>query len=358
MEWYRGRWPLLIGLVVLALAIFVAACSDDDGEDQSSDQEQALSETGGRITIYSGRAEELVGGLFARFEEETGIDVRIRYGGTAELAAQILEESDRSPADIFFAQDAGALGAVAESGRFEALPADLLDRVAEAFRASDGTWVGISGRARVLVYSSERLAEADLPDSVFDLTDPEWKGRVGWAPTNGSFQAFVTAMRLIDGEERTAKWLRDMLANDVREYSNNSTQVQAVADGEIDLGLVNHYYLWRFKAEDPNIPAANLYTDSGGAGALINVAGIGLLDSALNRANALRFIDYLLSPAAQEYFASPQADDGFEYPLIDGVPLPPGVPALDTLDPPSLQLTSLADLEGTLDLVREAGVLP
>ena len=217
-------------------------------------------------------------------------------------------------------------------------------------------WVGrIALIPRLL---AKRIAEADLPDSVFDLTAPEWDGRVGWAPTNGSFQAFVTAMRLIDGDDRTAEWLRGMMANGVREYSNNSTQVQAVADGEIDLGLVNHYYLWRFKAEDPNIPAANLYTDAGGAGALINVAGVGLLDSAPNRTTALRLIDYLLSPAAQTYFASSQEDDGFEYPLIDGVAPPPGVPAIDTLQPPALALALLADLEGTLDLLREVGVLP
>ena len=306
----------------------------------------------GEITIYSGRGESLVGALIERFEAETGIQVNIRYAGTAQMAVAILEEGDRSPADVFYAQDAGALGALADADALAALPSDLLNRVDAKFRDSDGKWIGTSGRARVLVISPERVPNP--PGSIFELTEPEWRGRVGWAPTNGSFQAFVTAMRQIHGEDATEQWLRDMIANEVREYPKNSPQVQAVHDGELDIGLVNHYYLYRFLDEDPEFAAANHFTDPGQAGALINIAGVGMLSASDNRANALRFIEYLLEAQAQEYFR----DQTSEYPLAAGIAARPELAPLNELDPPSLALTSLADLEGTLGLLQEVGALP
>lgn len=306
----------------------------------------------GELTVYSGRGESLVGALLERFEAETGIRVRVRYAGTAQLAVAILEEGDRSPADIYYAQDAGALGALADAEALAVLPNALLNQVDPKFRDSDGRWVGTSGRARVLVISPERVP--DPPTSIFELTEPEWSGRVGWAPTNGSFQAFVTAMRQIHGEEATEDWLRAMLANDVREYPKNSPQVQAVHDGELDIGLVNHYYLYRFLDEDPNFRAANHFTDPGQAGALINIAGVGMLSASDNRDNALRFVEYLLGEHAQEYFR----DQTSEYPLAAGIAARPELAPLDELDPPSLALTSLADLEGTLALLQEVGALP
>ena len=306
----------------------------------------------GEITIYSGRGESLVGSLIERFEAETGIQVNIRYAGTAQMAVAILEEGDRSPADVFYAQDAGALGALADADALAALPSDLLNRVDAKFRDSDGKWIGTSGRARVLVISPERVPNP--PGSIFELTEPEWRGRVGWAPTNGSFQAFVTAMRQIHGEDATEQWLRDMIANEVREYPKNSPQVQAVHDGELDIGLVNHYYLYRFLDEDPEFAAANHFTDPGQAGALINIAGVGMLSASDNRANALRFIEYLLDAQAQEYFR----DQTSEYPLAAGIAARPELAPLNELDPPSLALTSLADLEGTLGLLQEVGALP
>ena len=162
----RAAMPPLL-LLLLVVALVAAACG---GDDETED---------GPITVYSGRAEELVGPLFAQFEEDTGIELRIRYGGTSELAAVILEEGDRSPADVYLAQDAGALGAMEAAGVFQTLPDELLDRVDAGARSRTGAWVGVSGRARVLVYSTERVSEAELPASVFDLTQPAWRGRVG-----------------------------------------------------------------------------------------------------------------------------------------------------------------------------------
>ena len=302
----------------------------------------------GDLVIYSGRGESLVGEIIERFEEQTGIDVKVRYAGTAELAIQIAEEGRRSPADVYYGQDAGALAFLAEERFTAQLPADITAMVDDNFQDDGGRWIATSGRARVLIISPERVPNP--PDSVFDLVDPEWKGRIGWAPTNGSFQAFVTAMRQIHGEEATEEWLRGMIANDVAVYPKNTPQVQAVGDGELDIGLVNHYYLFRF---DDDWAAANHFTDPGEAGALINVAGVAMLESSNNRSNALRFIRFLLSEEGQTYFR----DATNEYPVASGIEANPRLIPLDQLNPPSLALTTLSDLEGTLELLRKVGAL-
>lgn len=308
----------------------------------------------GSLVVYSGRDEELVGGVIEDFEAASGIDVEVRYGGTSELAATILEEGGSSPADVYWAQDAGALGALAKEGRLQELPQEILDRVDPSFASPAGEWVGVTGRVRVLVYNTEALAEDEVPDSVFELTDEAWRGRVGWAPTNGSFQSFITAMRELEGDEVTEQWVKDMLANDVQEYPNNSSQVDAAGRGEIDLGLVNHYYLFRFLAEDPDFPAANkfLASDPGG---LVNVSGVGILDSSPRSAAAQQFVDFLLAQEAQTFFGS--VTDELEYPLAVDVEADPGLPALSTLQPPTIDLSDLDDLEGTLELLRRAGAL-
>ncbi len=307
-----------------------------------------------KLIVYSGRNENLIAPLIKRFEQEAGIDVDVRYGDTAEMAATILEEGKNSPADVFFAQDAGALAALASHGRLQALPQSLLDQVEPRFRDPGGRWVGTSGRARVVVYNTAALSEADLPDSILGFTDARWRGRVGWAPTNGSFQAMVTAMRRLNGEDATRAWLQGMIANDVKVYANNTAIVEAVGKGEIDAGLVNHYYLYRFLAEQgESFPARNYHTRAADAGALINVAGLGILDSARNRAAAERFIAYLLTPAAQTYFAQ----ETYEYPLIAGVTSDSRLPSLPELQTPALDLNTLEDLQGTLQLLQEVGAL-
>jgi iron(III) transport system substrate-binding protein len=304
--------------------------------------------------VYSGRSEELIGPIIERFEEESGIDVEVRYGDTAELAATILEEGQNSPADIFFAQDAGALGAVSDEGLLSPLPEDVLNRVEERFRDPNGHWVGISGRARVVAYNTEALSEEDLPDSILDFTDPEWEGRIGWAPTNGSFQAFVTALRLLEGEDVAREWLEGIQANDPRVYENNLAILEGVVSGEIDVGFVNHYYLFQLRQERGEaIPADNYYLQNGDPGALVNVAGIGVLNTSDNAAEAEEFLEFMLSEEAQRYFA----EETFEYPLIEGVPPNEELVPLSEIEAPNVDLGDLDDLEGTLDLLRETGVL-
>ena len=327
---------LLVGLVLLA----AAACSGDAEEE---------------LTIYSGRSETLVQPLLEDFSEDTGIGIRVRYGDTAELAATILEEGDNSPADVFFAQDGGALGALAGEGRLATLPDGVLEMAPEGFRSPEGAWVGVSGRSRVVAYNTAALTEDDLPDSILDFTDPEWNGRIGWAPTNGSFQAFVTGLRQLEGEEAARAWLEGIKANDPTDYPNNVTAVEGVANGEVDVAFVNHYYLFQFLAEQgDDFPVRNFYTGPGDPGSLVNVAGVGILDSASNSEAAEEFTRYLLSEHAQTYFAQ----ETHEYPLIEGIETDPRLTPLDQLDPPEIDLSDLSDLEGTLELLRDTGVLP
>jgi iron(III) transport system substrate-binding protein len=357
---------LLTSLALLAAACGGATTSTDattpEGDGAGAPTPEATEEpteaaqaadAEGPLTVYSGRSEELVGPLFEQFTEATGIEVEVRYGDTAEMAAAILEEGANSPADVFFGQDAGALGALAADGRFAALDSELLEQVDARFRATDDRWVGVSGRARVVAYNTSAVSEEELPDSVLDLTDPAWEGRVGWAPSNGSFQAFVTAMRVELGEEAAREWLEGMVANGVRSYEKNTAILEAVGRGEIDAGLANHYYLYQFLAEDPAFPVANAFLTGGDVGALVNVAGVGVLETSDQPSAARELVAFLLSAEAQRYFA----EETREYPLATGETPAEELPAIDELETPEVDLADLADLEGTLELLRETGAL-
>lgn len=307
------------------------------------------------LVVYSGRAEALVDKLIQRFTEQTGIPVSVRYGGTAELAATLLEEGRNSPADVFFAQDGGALGAIAHAGRFQQLPQGLLEQVDPALRSSEGLWVGTSGRARVVAYNTDLVTPEELPDSIWGFIDPKWRGRIGWAPGNASFQAFVTALRVMEGEDRAREWLKGILANRPRAYRNNVLIVDAVGRGEISIGLVNHYYLFRFLAErGESFPVRHHHTQRD-AGSLINVAGVGILDTARHPEAALSFIEFLLSEEAQRYFA----EETREYPLAhtDTIALHPLVRPLSDIDAPHVDVDDLEDLQSTLDMLLEVGAL-
>lgn len=338
----RSRY---LAAAALALVGALAACG---GEENPPGQK-----TGGTITIYSGRGESLIGDLITTFETETGINAEVRYGDTAELAALIAEEGSASPADVFWAQDAGALGALQDKNRFAELPASILDKVGAAYRSNQGRWVGVSGRVRVIAYNPELLNEDAVPDSITGLTDAKWKNKVGWAPTNGSFQVFVTAFRETKGDAATKAWLEAMKANGAKVFPNNDAIAEAVGEGEIPLGLVNHYYPFEIKAEHPAAKIEDHFLSAGDVGGLVNVSGAGVISSSDNATAARRFIQFLLSPTAQRYFV----EKTWEYPLVDGIEADPRLPKLTELQPPTVDLSSLDDLEGTLTLLKDVGLL-
>jgi len=331
---------LALAAVASLLGLAATACGGDSGS---------------TLTVYSGRSESLVGPLLERYADETGANIEVRYAGTAELASTILEEGNNSPADVYFAQDAGALGALAKEGRLTELPASILDKVDARFRSDDGLWVGISARARVVAYNTENVDPSELPDSILDFTDPKWKGRIGWAPTNGSFQAFVTALRLTQGEDGARAWLEGIKANDPVSFPSNLPALEAVASGEVDVAFINHYYLYQLRKETGgNVNAANYFLPGGDPGALVNVAGVGILDSSDSRDEAEKFVSWLLTEASQQYFAT----ETHEYPVIDGVPAEADLVALRDIQTPEIDLSDLDDLEGTLKLLQDTGVVP
>jgi iron(III) transport system substrate-binding protein len=331
-----------------ASVLALTACGSAAGSDSAGDVDES------RLVIYSGRQEQLVHPVLDLFEEQTGIEVSVRYGNTAQLAAQIAEEGERTKADVYFAQDGGALGALAKRNLLSELPADVLGKVDQRYRADDGTWVGVSGRARVIVYDPDQVAKDEVPDSVLELTDPEWRGKVGIAPSNASFEAFVTAMRVLVGEERTRQWLAGMVANDVQTFDNNVLILNAAEDGVIALGLINHYYWYEQVAEEglDKVPARLKFLSGGDPGALVNVAGVGMLRTTDRRDEAERFVAFLLSPPAQRFFA----DETKEYPLVDGIPTAADLPPLESLQSPDIDLTDLDTLEQTLAMIEEAGL--
>ena len=308
------------------------------------------------LTVYSGRSQSLVHPLLEAFGEATGIDIRVKYASSASTAATLLEEGDNTPADVVFLQDPGSLGSLAAEGMLANLPQETLDKVDSRLRDPNGRWVGTSGRARTIIYNTEAInPDTDLPNSILEFTGEEWRGRVGWAPRNGSFQSFVTALRLQLGEATAREWLEGMRGNDAQEYPNNTSIVQAAANGEVDVGFVNHYYLERFLEEyGEDFQARNYYIGNGDPGALVLVAGAGILEASDDKATALEFVEFLLSQPAQQYFTS----DVKEYPVAAGVEPEGDLPPIESLDPPDVDLGRLSDLQGTIDLLREVGVLP
>lgn len=306
------------------------------------------------LTLYSGRGEPLVAPIIAAFTAETGIRVNVRYGGTAELAVLLQEEGAASPADLYWAQDAAALGAVVEL--FATLPETLVAQVPAAYRDSENRWVATSGRGRVLAYSTERISAEELPASIFDLTDPKWKGRIALPATNGSFLAHVTAMRVIHGEDTTREWLAGIAANEPVAVRNNTAAIQAIGDGEADVAVTNNYYLVRFLQRDADFPVTQtLFANDGDIGNLLLVAGMGVLNSSDNKEQAQAFIEFLLSPAAQQFFTGEVS----EFPIVPGTIVTRRDINIDDVirAAPEVDLNTIGDLEGTLNMLREVGLL-
>jgi iron(III) transport system substrate-binding protein len=288
-----ARTAVLAVLAVLAAGL--AACGASSGDD----------------------GEALIGPAVDIYERKAGGDVKMRYGDSPSLSATLVEEGKNSRADLFYAQDAGSLDAIEKAGNLERLPADILNKVPARFRSRDGRWVGVTGRSRVIAYG-EKVKASELPDSPLELAEPKWKGRVGWA------QVFDSNVPIRD----------------------------AIAKGEIDLGLLNHYYVAEAQAEDPDYPV-NVHYPTKDLGSLINVAGVGVLASSTRKEEAIEFVRTMLERPAQEYFA----ESSKEYPLASGVEPAKELTPLDEIPAPDIDLADLGDLKGTLDLMRDTGAL-
>lgn len=358
-EFFRNIWnnklmlnhyaKLLFMITVLLSLIICIACASNEEVIREVEQNP------GKLVLYSGRSESLVGPIIQQFTKATGIEVEVKYGKTGAIAATLLEEGKNSPADVFFAQDPGGLGAVANNNQLTSLSPKILDQVPAWAKSDKGLWIGISGRARVVVYSTTNgISPSELPTSILEFTNPKWNGRIGWPPTNGSFQAMVTAMRVELGEAKTKEWLEGIKSNNPKVYPKNTPTVAAAAAGEIDVGFVNHYYLHRFIAEEgEEFGARNHHLSSGGPGSLMMVAGAGILSTAKNQANAEKFLNFMLSKVAQQYFT----ESTYEYPVIEGVKANPLLTPIDNINKPKIDMAALEDLAGTQKMLRDVGLL-
>jgi iron(III) transport system substrate-binding protein len=335
-------------LVAAAAAATVVIASFVWVSTQSESGSQAVEE----LTIYSGRSEEFIAPFLAQWEQESGIALNVRYGDSAELAAQILEEGENSPADLFLSQDAGSLGAVAAASLFTQLPDSVARDIDSAFIADSRSWVGVTGRARVYAYNPDAVSV--LPQSITDLTKAIYRGKIGIAPSNSSFQAFVSALINQKGEAVAQKWLSEVKANDAKIYLKNSAIVEAIDQGEIDLGLVNHYYIWEVvTALGREINVKNGYFSSGDIGNLINVSGAGVLATSKKQDAAFELINFLTSDPIQKKFV----EETHEYSLIPGLTPPQGLPDFTSLGSPRVDLGDLANTQRTQDLLIKVGLL-
>lgn len=309
-------------------------------------------EVGGTLVIYSGRKESLVADIIAEFAATSGVEVQVRYAKSPALAGTVVLEGAISPADVFFSQDPVSLGVIAKEGLFDRLPDSVLDNVPAWAVDKNGYWVGTSGRSRSLVVDTRDVTDAELPGDIYGLADEKFRNRLGLAPTNGSFLAMVACMIESDGEEKVLDWLTTINGLGYGEYPKNSPQVAAAAAGELDIGMINHYYTLRVLAEDPSAPVKNVYLD-GGCGAMVMPAGVGILSSSQNKPAAMAFVEFLHSKSAQETFTNTV----YEFPLVAGIEPNALLPDINSLNSPSnLNWSALALWqEKAVELIAQAG---
>ena len=330
------RLPFTLCLV-LVLGVGGAACSADEGP---------------RLVVYNAQHEQLLEEIAPAFEEETGIEVELRHGSDSELAAQLVQEGDASPADVFLTENTPAMSAVERAGLFAPLESAATEPIPAEHRPESGLWTGFVARSTVLVYNPSLVSEDELPASILDLADPEWQGKVSFSPTGADFQAIVAAVLDLEGEDATRAWLEGLKANGTV-YDGNNVVLEAVNSGEIATGIEYHYYWYRDQAESgENSDDSRLhFFGEQDPGAFVSISGAGVLENAEHAEEAQQFVAYLTSEEGQQALADSYA---LEYPLNPAVSLDPPVRPLAELQPPAVAVSDL-DGETVVELLSDAG---
>jgi iron(III) transport system substrate-binding protein len=328
-------------LLVMSLVTALAAtgCSGDDGPS---------------IVVYNAQHEQLLEEIAPKFTDKTGIEVELRNGSDPELAAQLMQEGDASPADVFLTENSPAMSAVERAGLFAPLDEATVEPIPAQYRPESGDWTGFVARSTVLVYNTSMVDEADLPDSIMDLADPEYAGMVSFSPTGADFQAIVAAVLDLEGEEATQGWLDGLEANGTT-YDGNNVVLESVNAGESAIGIIYHYYWYRDQAEagDNSDNTELYYFGNQDPGAFLSISGAGVLAASDNPDEAQQFVAYLTSEEGQQALADSYA---LEYPLNPAVTLDPPVKPLAELDPPTVAISDL-DGDKVVDMMTQAGFL-
>ncbi len=332
--------PIVSVVSILAVVTGLAACS---GSAESDD-----------LLIYNAQHESLTKEWIDAFTKETGIEVSYRQGGDTELGNQLVAEGDASPADVFLTENSPAMAAVERAGLFADLGAATIDQVPAPYRPATGKWTGVAARSTVFVYNPSRLQADQLPKSLLDLQRPEWNGRWGAPPAKADFQAIVAALLQLEGEPATAQWLAGMKQNAVV-YNDNIATLKAVNAGEVDGGVIYHYYWFRDQSKTKEISGntALHYFKNEDPGAFVSLSGGGVLESSDKKDQAQQFITFITGRTGQEVL---EKGTSFEYPVASGVPANPALPPLDTLQAPAVDPSTL-EAQKVTDLMTKAGLL-
>ena len=332
----RARLPLTLVSLALASALLSSCSSEPD------------------LVVYNAQHEELMNEIVPLFEEETGLDVELRHGKDLELANQIVAEGKDSPADVFLTENSPAMSIVDNAGLFTKVSEKATAPIPDQYVPSSGNWTGFIARSTVVMYNTDQATEADMPTSILDFARPEWKGRVSFSPTGADFQAIVSAVLELEGEEATRAWLAGLKENGV-ELQNNLVVLQSVNAGEVEAGIAYHYYWYRDQAEagDNSDSSALHFFGSEDPGAFLSVSGAGVLASSEHQDTAQQFVEFLTSAEGQRAMAESYA---LEYPLNPDASLPAEVKPFDELEPPAVDVSTLNGPKVT-ELMTEAGLL-
>jgi iron(III) transport system substrate-binding protein len=306
------------------------------------------------ITVYNAQHEELLVAMAPIFEKQTGIKVRLRNGSDFELGNQLVAEGAKTPADVFLTENSPAMSLVESKELFAPLSDRTLDKIPAQYRPKSGMWIGWAGRATVLAYNTKAVRRDDLPASIMDLADPAWKGRTSFSPSGADFQAIVSAVLQLKGEKATAAWLKGLKANGTV-YQGNNVVMNSVNDGQVDTGIIYHYYWYRDQAEaGQNSSGSKLYYfGKKDPGAFLSVSGAGILKASKHKADAQKFVDFLVSRTGQQELANSYA---MEYPLNPAVAVKRPIPPLSKIDPPAIDVTKLNGPK-VIELLQKAGLL-
>jgi iron(III) transport system substrate-binding protein len=307
------------------------------------------------LTLYNGQHEQTTAALVAAFERQSGIHVEVRTGDEAELGNQIMQEGSSSPADVFYTENTPVLEALRERGLLAPVAATTLAAVPSRYDSAQGDWVGVSARVSALVYNTSLIKPSQLPESILELAQPRWKGKVGFAPSETDFQPLVTSIVKLDGVATAERWLRGLQANS-NIYPDNETVVAQVNNGESAVGLINHYYWFRLRAEvgQGAMHSALHYYAPESPGDLVDVSGAAILKSSSHRAAAQKLLAFLVSATGQERIAHSHS---YEYPLRPGVAPAPGLRSFAALKPAPLTPAELGDGSQALALEQKLGLL-